>query len=126
MRVLWLLPIRARKLKGCAVTGYQIDGGLRRMLWLKPATLSHSFKVTMFTPLRFFVRTYRLSLPKAAGPAERLAIRLGAAAHIVAQIARREGRRIYAFTRPGDRQAQDFALSSAANGPAARPGHRAL
>jgi alcohol dehydrogenase, propanol-preferring len=33
----------------------------------------------------------------------------GAAAHIVAQIARHEGRSIYAFTRPGDHAAQQFA-----------------
>lgn len=34
----------------------------------------------------------------------------GAAAHIVAQVALWQGRTVYAFTRPGDRQAQDFAL----------------
>ncbi|MEW5964495.1 MAG: zinc-dependent alcohol dehydrogenase family protein [Pseudomonadota bacterium] len=35
----------------------------------------------------------------------------GAAAHIMAQVARHQGRRIVAFTRPGDRAAQDFARS---------------
>src|SRR5262249_44553036 len=35
----------------------------------------------------------------------------GAAAHIVAQVARHEGREIYAFTRPGDEKAKDFAKS---------------
>jgi propanol-preferring alcohol dehydrogenase len=35
----------------------------------------------------------------------------GAAAHIVAQVARHQGRRIFAFTRPGDIAAQDFARS---------------
>lgn len=35
----------------------------------------------------------------------------GAAAHILAQIARHQGRRVYAFTRPGDVEAQAFALS---------------
>jgi alcohol dehydrogenase, propanol-preferring len=34
----------------------------------------------------------------------------GAAAHIVAQAARKQGRHIFAFTRPGDRASQDFAL----------------
>jgi len=34
----------------------------------------------------------------------------GAAAHIIAQVALWQGRSLYAFTRPGDRQAQDFAL----------------
>jgi propanol-preferring alcohol dehydrogenase len=35
----------------------------------------------------------------------------GAAAHIVAQVARHQGRRIFAFTRAGDLHAQDFARS---------------
>jgi propanol-preferring alcohol dehydrogenase len=47
-----------------------------------------------------------------AGDAEALGIYgFGAAAHIVAQVARAQGRRVYAFTRPGDRAAQDFARS---------------
>jgi propanol-preferring alcohol dehydrogenase len=33
----------------------------------------------------------------------------GAAAHIIAQVAEAQGRRIYAFTTPGDKDAQDFA-----------------
>ena len=46
----------------------------------------------------------------AAGDAERLGLYgFGAAAHLVAQVARHEGRRIFAFTRPGDDQAQQFA-----------------
>jgi alcohol dehydrogenase, propanol-preferring len=45
-----------------------------------------------------------------AGDAGRLGLYgFGAAAHIVAQVARWEGRRIFAFTRPGDVQAQSFA-----------------
>lgn len=35
----------------------------------------------------------------------------GAAAHIIAQLARRQGRDVFAFTRPGDLRAQRFALS---------------
>ncbi|HWJ23604.1 MAG TPA: zinc-dependent alcohol dehydrogenase family protein [Gemmatimonadaceae bacterium] len=35
----------------------------------------------------------------------------GAAAHIVAQVARHEGRRVFAFTRPGDASGQAFARS---------------
>ena len=35
----------------------------------------------------------------------------GAAAHLVAQCAARQGRRVYAFTRPGDTEAQAFARS---------------
>ena len=47
---------------------------------------------------------------KAAGEAEHLGIYgFGAAAHIIAQVAVSEGRKVYAFTRPGDAAAQDFA-----------------
>ena len=47
-----------------------------------------------------------------AGPGRRLGLYgFGAAAHIVAQVARHQGRSVYAFTRPGDRTAQEFALS---------------
>lgn len=35
----------------------------------------------------------------------------GAAAHLVAQVARHQGRQVYGFTRPGDAQAQAFALA---------------
>ena len=45
-----------------------------------------------------------------AGNAERLGIYgFGAAGHIVAQLARWQGRSVYAFTRAGDIAAQDFA-----------------
>ncbi|HXK11222.1 MAG TPA: zinc-dependent alcohol dehydrogenase family protein [Vicinamibacteria bacterium] len=47
-----------------------------------------------------------------AGDAERLGLYgFGAAAHIVVQVARHQGRRVFAFTRPGDREAREFALS---------------
>ncbi|RQS08753.1 zinc-binding alcohol dehydrogenase family protein [Burkholderia sp. Bp9002] len=46
-----------------------------------------------------------------AGDARRLGLYgFGAAAHIVAQVARHQGRRVYAFTRPGDTVAQQLAL----------------
>jgi propanol-preferring alcohol dehydrogenase len=45
-----------------------------------------------------------------AGDAERVGLYgFGAAAHIVAQVARRQGRRVLAFTRPGDAEGQAFA-----------------
>ncbi|MCG6876448.1 MAG: zinc-dependent alcohol dehydrogenase family protein [Betaproteobacteria bacterium] len=47
-----------------------------------------------------------------AGDARRLGIYgFGAAAHIVAQVARWQGRELFAFTRPGDTAAQAFAKS---------------
>jgi len=50
-------------------------------------------------------RTLRL-----AGDAERLGIYgFGAAGHIVCQVARHQGRRVFAFTRAGDERAQAFA-----------------
>lgn len=49
---------------------------------------------------------------KAAGPRGDLGLYgFGAAAHLIAQVAIRQGRRVYAFTRPGDEQAQTFALA---------------
>jgi propanol-preferring alcohol dehydrogenase len=45
------------------------------------------------------------------GDAERLGLYgFGAAAHIVCQVARHEGRRVFAFTRAGDEEGQRFAL----------------
>jgi propanol-preferring alcohol dehydrogenase len=50
-------------------------------------------------------RSYRM-----AGEGEALGLYgFGAAAHILAQVATRQGRRVYAFTRSGDAAAQDFA-----------------
>jgi propanol-preferring alcohol dehydrogenase len=47
-----------------------------------------------------------------AGEARRIGVwGFGAAAHIMAQIARHQGREVYAFTRPGDATAQAFARS---------------
>src|SRR5437868_14626073 len=47
---------------------------------------------------------------RAAGDAERLGLYgFGASAHIVAQVAKHEGRRVFAFTRAGDEEGQAFA-----------------
>ncbi len=49
---------------------------------------------------------------KAAGEGEAIGIYgFGAAAHIIAQVCRWQGRRVFAFTRPGDREGQRFARS---------------
>jgi alcohol dehydrogenase, propanol-preferring len=48
---------------------------------------------------------------RAAGEAANLGLYgFGAAAHLLAQVARAEGRRVYAFVRPGDSEAQRFAI----------------
>lgn len=52
-------------------------------------------------------RAYRM-----AGPVQRLGLYgFGAAAHILAQLALKQGREVHAFTRPGDTAAQAFACS---------------
>jgi len=64
-----------------------------------------------------------------SGEAERLGLYgFGAAAHIVIQVARHQGRRVFAFTRAGDREAQEFALGLGAEwaGDASRPGPEPL
>ena len=49
---------------------------------------------------------------KSAGDGKKLGIYgFGAAGHIVAQVAKWQGRQVYAFTRPGDTATQDFARS---------------
>jgi alcohol dehydrogenase, propanol-preferring len=49
---------------------------------------------------------------KAAGDGRTIGIYgFGAAAHIIAQVCRWQGRRVFAFTRPGDEAARQFALS---------------
>src|SRR3954468_10456519 len=51
------------------------------------------------------------------GDAERLGIYgFGSAAHIITQVARHEGRRVFAFTRAGDTNSQPWALSPGAEG----------
>jgi propanol-preferring alcohol dehydrogenase len=93
-------------------TGYQIDGGYaeltladeRYCFALDPGWADAEAAPLMCAGLIGW-RTLRM-----AGEAERVGIYgFGAAAHIVAQVARHQGRRFFAFTRPGDRAAQDFA-----------------
>lgn len=98
-------------------TGYQIDGGYaqytvadERFCFSIPATYSD---VEAAPLLCAGLIGYRSLL--AAGDSERLGIYgFGAAAHLIAQVARYEGRRVFAFTRPGDTAAQQFALDMGA------------
>ncbi len=97
-----------------AFTGYQIDGGYAthtvadaRYCFRIPSAYDDVHAAPLLCAGLIGYRSF-----KAAGPAQRLAIfGFGAAAHIVAQIARHESRRVFAFTRPGDQQAQEFAHS---------------
>jgi alcohol dehydrogenase, propanol-preferring len=95
-------------------TGYQIDGGYAthaladaRYCFRIPSAYDDLHAAPLLCAGLIGYRSL-----KAAGPAQRLGIfGFGAAAHIVAQIAQHERRRIFAFTRSGDLQAQDFARS---------------
>jgi alcohol dehydrogenase, propanol-preferring len=93
-------------------TGYQIDGGYaeftvadERFCFALPEAYGDVEAAPLLCAGLIGYRTLRL-----AGDGERLGIYgFGAAAHILAQVARHHGRRIFAFTRPGDAPAQEFA-----------------
>jgi propanol-preferring alcohol dehydrogenase len=93
-------------------TGYTIDGGYAELTVADAAfcfRFSGPLDDVAAAPLLCAGLIGYRSLVM-AGPAERLGIYgFGAAAHIVAQVARFEGRRIFAFTREGDTGAQRFA-----------------
>ncbi|MBA5777841.1 zinc-dependent alcohol dehydrogenase family protein [Stappia sp. F7233] len=95
-------------------TGYTIDGGYASHCVADADycfRLPDAFGDAETAPLLCAGLIGHRSL-RMAGDARRLGIYgFGAAAHIVAQVARYEGREIYAFTRPGDKGAQDFARS---------------
>ena len=96
-------------------TGYTIDGGYAqytvadaRYSFLLPRDFDIAETAPLLCAGLIGYRTLRL----AGEDAGRLGIYgFGAAAHIVAQIARYQGKSVYAFTRPGDREAQAFALA---------------
>ena len=93
-------------------TGYQLDGGYAEYVVADSRycfALPDRYSDAAATPLLCAgLIGYRALVM--AGDARRLGIYgFGAAAHIVAQVAKFQGRRIYAFTRPGDLEAQTFA-----------------
>lgn len=93
-------------------TGYTLDGGYAehaladaRYCFVIPARYSDVEAAPLLCAGLIGYRAYR-----AAGDAERLGLYgFGAAAHLLAQIARAHGRRVFALTRPGDAAAQKFA-----------------
>lgn len=95
-------------------TGYQIDGGYAEFTVADERfclRLPEEYSDAEAAPLLCAGLIGNRSL-RAAGGAGRLGLYgFGAAAHIVLQIARHEGRRVFAFTRPGDGDSQRFARS---------------
>jgi propanol-preferring alcohol dehydrogenase len=95
-----------------AFTGYQIDGGYAQYTvadadycFALPDRYSDVEAAPLLCAGLIGYRSLRM-----AGEARHLGIYgFGAAAHIVAQVARFQGRSVYAFTRPGDTAAQAFA-----------------
>ncbi len=93
-------------------TGYQLDGGYaeyavadRRFCFPIPPGYSAAEAAPLLCAGLIGYRALTL-----AGDARRLGLYgFGAAAHILAQVARHQGREVYAFTRPGDADGQAFA-----------------
>jgi propanol-preferring alcohol dehydrogenase len=93
-------------------TGYDLDGGYGELAVVDERfcfELPEDYPDRQAAPLLcaglIGYRALRL-----AGDPEQLGLYgFGAAAHIIAQVARYEGRRVFAFTRPGDDEGQRFA-----------------
>lgn len=93
-------------------TGYTLDGGYAEYVVADARycfPVSGSMEDASAAPLLCAGLIGYRSLMK-AGDAKRIGLYgFGAAAHLVAQVAQHQGREVYAFTRGGDREAQDFA-----------------
>ena len=95
-------------------TGYQLDGGYAeaavadaRFCFRIPADHPPSQAAPLLCAGLIGYRALRL-----AGDAERVGLYgFGASAHVIAQVARWQGRRVFAFTRDGDAEGQEFARS---------------
>jgi propanol-preferring alcohol dehydrogenase len=93
-------------------TGYQIDGGYaeyvvadQRYVFLLPDAYSDAAAAPLLCAGLIGYRSLVL-----AGEGRRLGLYgFGAAAHIILQVARHQGRQVYAFTRRGDEEAQQLA-----------------
>jgi propanol-preferring alcohol dehydrogenase len=99
-------------------TGYTVPGGYAewavadaRFCFAVPDSYGSAEAAPLLCAGLIGYRALRL-----AGEAERLGLYgFGAAAHIVAQVARHEGRKVFAFTRAGDVEGQRFALELGAD-----------
>ena len=100
-------------------TGYHVDGGFaeyaladERFCFSLPASYSDLEVAPLLCAGLIGYRTYKL----AGENVETLGIYgFGAAAHIITQVAKHAGKKVYAFTRPGDTTAQEFAMRQGAD-----------
>lgn len=98
--------------EGAEFTGYTLDGGYAEYTVADAQfcfPLPEDYPDLQVAPLLcaglIGYRSYRMT-----GDAEKIGFYgFGAAAHILIQVARHQGRQVYAFTRSGDTSAQDFA-----------------
>jgi propanol-preferring alcohol dehydrogenase len=97
---------------GARFTGYMLDGGYaewtvadERFCLELPDEYDDVHAAPLLCAGLIGYRALRL-----AGDAERLGLYgFGSSAHLIAQVARWQGRRVFAFTRPGDLETQAFA-----------------
>src|ERR1700737_4306770 len=95
-------------------TGYHVDGGYaefcvadERFCFALPESYADLHAAPLLCAGLIGYRALRL-----AGDAPRVGLYgFGDSAHIIAQVARYQGRRVFAFTSPGDTQRQEFARS---------------
>ena len=100
--------------RAASYTGYQIDGGYAeytradaRFCFPVPASYDDAHAAPLLCAGLIGYRAYRM-----AGGGRRIGIYgFGAAAHIIAQVARHQGREVHAFVTPGDDEARRFALA---------------
>src|SRR5919199_5375803 len=93
-------------------TGYQIDGGYaeytvadQRFCFPMPEGCPDLQAAPLLCAGLIGYRSFRMT-----GDAERLGIYgFGGAAHIITQVAEHQGRKVFAFTSPGDTETQQFA-----------------
>ncbi|MGA3173136.1 MAG: zinc-dependent alcohol dehydrogenase family protein [Syntrophorhabdales bacterium] len=96
-------------------TGYTIDGGYaeytvadHRYCFRAPASYGDAEAAPLLCAGLIGYRSYRMM----GKDVTRLGIYgFGAAAHIIAQVATHRGKKVYAFTKPDDREGQSFARS---------------
>ncbi|HYI69944.1 MAG TPA: zinc-dependent alcohol dehydrogenase family protein [Skermanella sp.] len=109
----WCLSGRENLCDGARYTGYQIDGGYAEMTVADARfcfPIAASYRDDEAAPLMCAGLIGYRALRMAGEDARRLGLYgFGAAAHIIAQVARHQGREVYAFTRPGDTAAQRLA-----------------
>ncbi len=111
-RCRWCRSGRENLCDDARFTGYQLDGGYAELAVADaryclplPAACDDTHAAPLLCAGLIGYRAYRL-----AGPGERIGLYgFGAAAHLLAQFAAAEGRRVFAFTRAGDAEGQAFA-----------------